>query len=82
MSPKKTVQSSKDAAPTTGVSIPIPPSRATLVLGIDTHGRLYHEMYGEGGLVELGGLLAYGQHLLSLGFQHATQVPEKTTLQG
>jgi hypothetical protein len=48
-----------------------------LVLGVDAMGRLYHQMHGEAGLVEVNGLMAYGNYIAKLGFEHAFVVPNQ-----
>jgi hypothetical protein len=59
------------------VNLALPPSRTVLVLGVDAMGRLYHQMHGEAGLVEVNGLMAYGNYIAKLGFEHAFVVPNQ-----
>ena len=67
-------QAKSPAESINNVTITVPPSRAVLVLGVDTHGRLYSHLHGDVGLVEFGGLIAYGEHILQRGYEQSVQV--------
>ena len=62
--PPDTVAASEEAAASNDIRIPAD-SRAVIVLGIDAEGNLFNHLGGEKlGLVEVAGLLAYGQRVL------------------
>lgn len=72
------VKQPEDSKEIQGYAIKLPPSQVALVLGVTAEGQLYYQAYGNTGLVEIAGLMAYGNHVVNLGFQQSKNVPQTT----